>query len=64
MGWTISGKERTLVVTSASCERGLSGGERTYKGIRSEDPTEGHQTRLGGMPAGAFVLACLNGGPF
>ena len=48
------------MVTSTSGERGLSGGERAYKGIRSEDPSEGRQTRLGGVPAGAFVLACLN----
>ena len=33
------------------------------KGIHSEDPSEGCQTRLSGVPAGAFVLVCLNENP-
>ena len=33
------------------------------KGIHSEDPSEGCQTCLSGVPAGAFVLACLNKNP-
>ena len=43
--------------------RVLSGGEMANKGIHSEDPSEGCQTRLSGVPAGAFVLACLNENP-